>query len=691
MVCGVSRAALPAVGRVGARGVLRTVSWPTGGGEFGFVAAIRTPPATEPENGAIATLLGAGRVDLRLPAEASPPGAFGQALARMVGAHAAAALRFMLETLRPPTDGRGREALAGASVMLRAFLSKAAQEDGCIEIMLAVPGGCVALQGWGAPLSGTVRLLLAGPAITAYPAQAGSFARTDVSAPATGVMLSLPPAAEHDLAATDHVYILTERGLHSRTLVEHRILDAAASIGHIRHMLPALCCTPTMADALQGSVRPRFDGRDTLEGHALPVRAALDCALSAAGAGAYVSGWMFDPAALVTSVHLCGDAGFSSRLDDLWTRIPRPDVCEAYRNLTAFPTPPDADADVGFAVATRTAPAPGEVLHLRFTFRDNDHAFMPVTPADPADPAVRARLLAGVDLFKPSGLPVIEDQVAPLLSRVRTPALGTVRVALRGPLARPDAIVVALPTPRPPRALLSGLLHDPASPDEQLILVCGPEWSHTALERLRAQVEFYALPASILRTETTASAVTALAAAAQASGAATLLLAGAGISAAAPGWRKALRSALGKAAFACPTLLYEDWSFRFAGSIVPVLNDAPPYVQMNATMAGLPASGMDARVVTAASAGTLECCLIARAALNVPHLAGAFSTAMGQEAAFFLGLQAAGLAGVWVPYVQIYAPEEHTEASGLGAARLVDGWMLRAGFRTSSQTGQGNA
>ena len=32
----------------------------------------------------------------------------------------------------------------------------------------------------------------------------------------------------------------------------------------------------------------------------------------------------------MASVHVCGSAGFTQRLDGCWTRIPRPDVSEAF-------------------------------------------------------------------------------------------------------------------------------------------------------------------------------------------------------------------------------------------------------------------------------------------------------------------------------------------------------------------------
>ena len=124
--------------------------------------------------------------------------------------------------------------------MLRSLLSHAAQADGCVEIMASVPESCVLLQGWGARVSETVQVVLAGAAVSCFAGQAGNFARSDTAAPATGVMLALPPEAAAALAGVEQVFVLDDQGLHSRTLVQHRLLDPVNSVGHVRHMLPQL-------------------------------------------------------------------------------------------------------------------------------------------------------------------------------------------------------------------------------------------------------------------------------------------------------------------------------------------------------------------------------------------------------------------------------------------------------------------
>ncbi len=696
MLLGRAPGTVPASGAAqlapGSRGAFRGLSWPMPReeqGGYAFLLAVRLPDRADPPVGAVLGLRGAGgeRLALRLPSAASDlarDAAFGQHVARLAGRHAAPVARFMLDTLRPRAD----RDVAGVGAMLRAFLSQAAQPDGTVEIMAAVPDGCVMLQGWGARIEGPMQVVLAGVALPYFAGHAGEFTRTDTTAPATGIVLGLPPDAAGALAGIDHVFIVSERGLHSRSLVEHRLLDPMASVGHIRDMLPSLRCPAPMQALLREALLPRYDGRDTLCNNSRPVRAALDVAAAAPGAGAYLSGWVFDPLRLLAEVHLCGAGGLVTRLDTAWTRLRRQDVVDAFRTTPGFP--PSSDMDAGFAVSAAGGMETGEALFLRFTFTDGNRAFVPVPTADLADPLVRARLLSSVDLFNPSGPTILERQVAPLLARLRPAAHPPARVAMQGPTAREHAVVVPLAAPMLPRAFLSGFLQDPLGDAEQLVLVCGPEWGQSALDAMIGLVRFYGLPATILASTGTAGPAAALREAARGTTAAVFLLAGPGACGRAPGWRQALyRAATGRdgAAFACPTLLYEDWSIRYAGMAGLGFQDIAPDAPPQAHVPGMPAGLAAGQAPVPAAIGTLECCAVRRPALAALDGAGVLSTDAGQEADFFLRLRRAGLAGVWVPAVQVYAPED-SEAQGQ-AGRMVDQWVLRDAWRPASQAGRG--
>jgi hypothetical protein len=665
---------------LGALGVFRAEFWPLPN-EAGqaFLAAIRLPDRADPADSAELIVRGArnGDRDFRLPLV--PPSiepAFGKQVAAMAGTHGAKVARFMFDVMRSDDGSDMRQ----PNAVLNAFLTHAARADGCVELILHVPEKCVLLQGWGTRPTEPVELFLPGCNLPRYPAQSGDFPRSDIATPATGSVLALPAEAAAAMTGLEKVFLLTGDDLLCRQVVEQQVLDGDTSIGQIRHLLPRLSCSAPMLSLLRATLQPQYQGRDTLSACGRPVRAALDMAVATESGGAYLSGWLFDPAGHVAELHLCADV-FAARLDETWVRVPREDVSAAFRTDPTFPPPLGHDS--GFAVATQAAPAPGQSTHLRFTFADGDLAFLPVRFADPGPPSVRNALLASVDLHKPSGVPIVEQHLAPFIARLppAPPAPGT--VLLRGPLDRARAIVVPLPTAALPRSFVSSFLLDPPGADEQIVFVCGPEWDHARREALVELVRFYQLPASIIAVPHTPQPAGAVREAATASEADSFLLASAAVVGCASGWRDALhRAARGEAA--CPTVLFEDRSLRFAGPTNIAFDDRAPFVGIHAPLAGACASVAKSGDPAPTDAGTFACCLIRRPALPALARAAQFITGPGQEAAFFLALRDAGLTGIWVPSVQVSAPEDDP-ALTKPASPLVDGWILRQTWEGSAQ------
>ena len=683
MILGQSATQIPTSGKAQtqrgqpARGVFRALSWPYGNG-YAFLAAARFPDRTDLTQAHAIAITGIRTGDQPLPlalTDSANEPAFGQHTAALAGPHPLPIARFLLDTLRPPPASPTGETsafhaeLPRLGRMLRAFLSQAATADGCIEIMTAAPDACVLLQGWGTPLEGELQIVLAGPALPVFPGHAGAFPRPDTQHPATGVMLALPAEAATALPGLDHVFILSDAGLHSRTLVEHRLLGPDDSLGHLRHMAPSLRCPPTMQAMLHDALRPRFDGIDTLSGHHHPVHAAIDLCVAAPTAGLYLSGWVFDPAHLIAALHVCGPDNAAHSLDAVWTRIPRPDVADAFANQPRFPAP--TSHDVGFAAHLPHAPHTGQ-LCLQATFVDGGLAFLPLTPTLPGP-----RLLASVDLHKPSGLPIIQHHLAPFIARLPRPASPPAPPIRTGPLGRPCAIVVPLAAPTLPRALLSTFLHDPLDRTEQLVFVCGPAWDAALLTALAARIDFERLDATIVQIPTPGP-LPALREAARRTTATHLLATAPGISGRTPAWRAALRDAIDTHAFATPTLLYEDWSIRYAGATTLRFTDTAPWTECLIPCAGLPAPIPAPTPPVPTRHGSLECCLFPRETLLALSSDDPLVTEAGQSTAFFTRLHQAGHTGLWVPAIQVYAPErEPPPDASPDTARLIDGWLLR--------------
>ena len=662
----------------GASGMFRAEFWSQDGEPgYSFLAAIRLPHGSDRSDTGELLLRGARGADRDIPltlTAASAGASFGKLVAESVGADAARLTRFMLDVMQSDDDTDQRH----VSAVFEAFLGQAARVDGCIELIMHVPQRCVLLQGWGVKPTEPVDLLLPGSSLRCHRAASGDFPRSDVAAPATGSVLVFQPELVGAMGALDQIFLLIGNELLCRRVVEPGVIDVEASVGQIRHLLPRLNCSASMQALLRATLQPHYEGRDTLNASGRPVRAALDTAVAVMGRGTYLSGWLFDPACHTAELHLCAE-GFSARLDESWVRVPRKDVSAAFCSDPAFPVPLSDQS--GFAVAISAGPPPDRPAYLRFTFTDGELAFVPIRLTDPGAPSALSSLVASVDLHKSSGVAIVTQHLAPFIAQLPLLSDATSQILLRGPLERFRAIVVPLRSATLPRSFVSSFLLDPAANDEQIIFVCGPEWDHTQREALVGLVDFYQLPASIIGVAEPPRPAHAVLQAATVSQAECFLLASPGLVGNGPGWRESLRRAAFADPVACPTVLFEDRSLRFAGLKSISFLDRAPYIDVSAPNAGAFASAARAEFASAepstqGAIGTFACCLIRRAALPALARATHLMTESGQEAAFFLALHDAGLKVAWVPSVRVSAPEED-EGQPAPALPLIDGWLLR--------------
>jgi hypothetical protein len=283
-------------------------------------------------------------------------------------------------------------------------------------------------------------------------------------------------------------------------------------------------------------------------------------------------------------------------------------------------------------------------------------------------------------MHKPSALEIVQHHLAPFLSKAHPPGHSGSRIILRGPLDRPHAVVVPLVSAALPRAVIASLLGDPLDLEEQIILVCGPNWRDRRIERLIEWLQFYDLPATLLAVPDSVGPMDAVLAASTHSQAATFMVLSPTVSSMAPSSRKLLRNGAENAGAVCPTVLYEDGSVRFAGSNELDFIDRAPFTRLHARWLGLSAEHVTNRDPADAAGGTLECCLLHHDALPAVERARRFSTKFGQEAAFFCELRNRGTRVVWHPSVVIGSAEEGDPDPTASAAALVDNWALRASW-----------
>ena len=673
------------------KGRFHSVAWPfpsAGADAQHFVAALQLPIGAGVRPGETLLLVGKGDatgVLARLPARFLDTEAFGIELARLASNSTIAVTRFLIQTF----SAAATRANADIRAFLFAFLERASTPDGCIEMIGAVDGQCVILQGWGASSGPDRDVMIIGDAIECHTPHLAQFVRPDMRGNASGQFMVLPAAAAQGMAKIEAVVLLDQKGLRWRPVVrERRLLSSQETVGQIRATLQTLQCDAQTREMLHASLRPRFDGRFTLYECGHPVRFAIDLAAAAKGAGTYLTGWLYDPKGLVGEILLRSTDGRFARVNDIWTRILREDVTDAFFNDPAVPRVETNQHLHGFAIhiAAIGPSTQGETIYLDVTFQDGRCGFVPLTISPADDPATQTRLLASVDLYKPSGIQIVEQQLAPfLLCLAASAATPAATVVSPVPKEWSTAIVVPLADAVMPRVTLSQFLTDPLGKDEGLVFVCGDNWTDTAIESMRASIAFYNMPSAIVRMHGCVNAMTALSAVAGVADARRLLLLAPGAVGRSRGWRRALHVALdvaGEKTCVSPTIVYEDESIRFDGTdrIEPL--DHAPYVRVRRRLAGMPVNTISAIEPEPTVTISPVCCLMPReAVLGQVAPCAITTTAWMQEITLSLMLQRNGMTSIWTPAAQVYAADAPLAAFHENTSRvrqLVDGWCSRA-------------
>ena len=145
-----------------------------------------------------------------------------------------------------------------------------------------------------------------------------TFEREDLVAPAKGFVAYLKDLAVTDIAAVRHAFVATGPQLvRLDTALQHRLLlEGAAAVEHLSLMLPRLVAERRIVGSLKRVCRPHFPGHDTISAMPIPVRAAVDHALLADGAGLLVIGWLLDPETRVERAFLKSTRNFYHRIDE---------------------------------------------------------------------------------------------------------------------------------------------------------------------------------------------------------------------------------------------------------------------------------------------------------------------------------------------------------------------------------------
>lgn len=654
-----------------------SVSWPlirsADGPRSGFVA-IFPLPARERANLKTVTVGAAGRpIALALQRPLAGIDAVFAAIAAEAGPSYARVVDGLVEILLAGDAGPARARAAAR------LLATAARPTGYVEIVGAASGDEVFVQGWASELvAGRTRILAVGDPPIASELVCATYERQDVSGRGRGFAGIVEPAPAGDPDALKHLYFRAEDGWCRIELYDRRNALAPRDVpAHLRALLDR-ASAPQDAMARLRRVAHRFDGRETVSQARDPVRLGIDLAVAAPGGGILVAGWLLDPRNSVHTVRLCaGNA--SAVVSDDWTRLPRPDVADAFAAEPQFRAFVAGRPLSGFlAYAPGIEAVEGET-RLELDFGGGEPpAYFPIEISRAPLHDALAGLLAAIDPRSAAADRAVEHQFAPLLAGARTagrpapskrhvgrplPDDASVTLVIGGDRHIADAI-----------GILAILGVDPHARALPLVIAAPAEGLGAVGGEIARLATFYGLSIDIVETPRGATAFDSLVVGAAAADTPALLLLSVDTLPLTADWLPRLLAAYrlrGERHIVCPTILFEDRSVRWGGA----WREGEGGSHLATPNLGLPAEAVAASEVREVAAGTLECCILPRAALvALADTAGTLVGAAARNVDLALRLAQTGTPALWVPDVVMIAADGALGDTPLG--RRIDAKLL---------------
>lgn len=674
------------------KGRFGAATWVSGDNRRWFLIVIHAPEAGLSQSGDGFQLHGAGAQSSTIaytPASMLDADGFAGALLAHLGARTSEAVRFLMEIF-PALSGAAPDPVR---TLIAAALQAAAEESGVVEILGRADGESLLLQGWiRDPHKIEPRLLTDNGKLEEHDAVFATFSRSDVAAPAMGfVALVRTDAAA--AAAPRQIYIRSENRFLRLTVLPAAIHLRDEDVPqHLSSLTANLRADGAAQKVFQAACRPRYTGQDTISGLQLPVRMAIDMTIRIPAAGWYVTGWLLDPAKLVSAVLLRGAGGLSERLDATWTRLARPDVSGGFIHDPLFAGSISHDLH-GFTVflPNRGEGAEESSVWIELDLGGRASAFMPVGVSSEDGAGDRQRLLDSVDLHKAAATEIIERHLAPLFHARRSapkkhrPYHAARSAAHQG---RTALIIPIVDSATKTNVVVAHLARCTLPADTKPVFVCSPA-APDAVRRLSRDLDFYGISGDILVAAEPVDHCEALEIGADATDAPLLVFLSPRVHSLGARWLVDLLAALGEGgspSAVSPTLLYEDGSVRYAGIDAVQFVESAPYGSAVCQRAGYPRDAVP-RNDGPTLACAVECCAMTRSAFDS---VGGFSQGYASDSFkgvdLFLRMGEAGVRMNWTATAELYALDDPQAASDSAAqtAKLVDGWSFRAAWQTRS-------
>jgi hypothetical protein len=386
----------------------------------------------------------------------------------------------------------------------------------------------------------------------------------------------------------------------------------------------------------------------------------------------------------VAAVSIHGSDRSVERVDRRWTRVTREDVSAGFAADPLF----QGRIDHGKHGFTVFVPHDGGDTRAWFEleFGGGDLAFMPLSVTTMDGPDERRRLLESFDVHKSSAQEIVERHLGPLfVAAAEAPRERPGHSVLRtGDNASAAALIVPIvESGLRTNVLTAGLATCGPGEAVSIVFVCSPSAAESA-RSLQRELDFYGLDASVFMADAPLDACDAFSIGVAATKADKLLFLSPCTRPVTQDWAQKLLDALGDGsvpAVASPTLLYEDWSVRYAGIDGVRFIDAPPFADASSARAGYPRGWSRAEAPKVTLAASLEACALTRSAFEkVQGFAGAFALTGNAGLDLFLRMRTAGVRMSWVGEVELYGLDDAVDTGEYWrrTAEMVDGWCLRA-------------
>lgn len=552
---------------------------------------------------------------------------------------------------------------------LSAFVTlvKAAHgSNGFIELLGEGQDGEIFLQGWAHDvMPGVARAVADGDGPSVADSAIAVYARQDIPQGASAFVGLLNVDGPMGAGSIEGLVWRGRHGWRHVPVHERRLMAGPLETpGHVRSVLLRANSTPQALLRLRTAANS-FDGTETVSSLPLPVRIGIDEVFQVDAAGFLVSGWLLDPDGHVQSVKLRRHNG-QARLDDSWSRLDRTDVTDAFAGHAAFPRAFGHGGNRhGFVAHARLSDGdPSSAPYLELTLRDNRRAFMPLSPLATTARLAALRQMRAIDPSDWALQELVDRQIVPLLCTSERVSPTVEAVVDPGPFeaaAGPPIIIGVGENDEDGIAPLLALLAiDPETKRAPIALVMPSERFHRQVARLGKLAVFYGLSLRLVSAGGTGDAYDLLEAGARALSSDTVVLLSASLVPHKAGWYRKLvdTHATLKKSIVSPTLAYEDYSVRWAGSW-PALR-----------YEGYPISAVTGFKLTPVAAASLECCVMPREALaKAGGFAGGYLGSREKGLDLGLRLSRSGVASYWLPSVQMLGSDEtsSTGTSAMGA------------------------